>query len=146
MAHACRRGFPGFWEPRVFLPSLFLSIARPLLPDSHLRELGKLQTCQPSAPRPGKAQSPKNPQAPKLTPRDYRIKSKGFYRWRDGKSPLFVDYHIISPGWYWDAQGKHTLVTVDFQIPKWCCKVCACLIIFYARLCNTKCMLQQSVS
>lgn len=82
----------------------------------------------------------------KLTPWDYQIKSKGFYQRRDGKSPLFVDYRIISPGWYEDAQGKHTSVTVDFQIPKWCCKVCACLIIFYARLCNTKCMLQQSVS
>lgn len=146
-AHACQERSPRSVSRRSFchhcsFPSLACSFP--------IAIWGSWASCRLASPQlPGLAKhilEKKNPKPLTLTLWDYQIKSKGFYQRRDGKSPLFVDYRIISRGWYEDAQGKHTSVTVDFQIPKWCCKVCACLIIFYARLCNTKCMLQQSVS
>jgi len=55
-AHACQPPSPGSVNRGLFSPSLFLSITRLPRPDSDLRELAELQTCQPSAPMPGKAQ------------------------------------------------------------------------------------------
>lgn len=133
---------PRFCELWLFLPSLFLSITCLLLPDSNLRESGELQTCQPR----GLAKhNPKKPH-PILGCETIRLNPRVSTSSGMGKDHCLVIIVSSAPADTRMLKEKHTSVTVDFQIPKWCCKVCACLIIFYARLCNTKCMLQQSVS